>query len=180
MRRMLVTVRLPGARMAPTSRTSAWRQVRWRNSGAKATMIAAKRAGRSSMAASLGGNAASLPHRSLRRPRSQITRQKWPNSSLGPATLILAHEKITHTPAQEVFESFDPPPISRQAYTRCAEAPKQQRSARCDKYVSFFEQCAIRKNECGAQSVYEVLTKLILSAAPQKPTSKKVAIPVEV
>ena len=48
---------------------------------------------------------------------------------LGPATLILAHEKITRTPAQEVFESFDPPPILRQAYTRCAEAPKQQRSA---------------------------------------------------
>jgi hypothetical protein len=99
---------------------------------------------------------------------------------LGPATLILAHEKITRTPAQEVFESFDPPAISRQAYTRCAEAPKQQRSAQCDEYVSFFEQCAIRKNECGAQSVYEVLTKLILSAAPRKLTSKKVAIPVEV
>src|SRR5215213_10146357 len=31
-------------------------------------MIAAKRAGRSGMVVSLGGNAASLPHRSLRRP----------------------------------------------------------------------------------------------------------------
>jgi hypothetical protein len=56
MRKMLVTVRLPGARMAPTSRTSAWRQVRWRKSGAKAKMIAAKRAGRSGMAVSLGGD----------------------------------------------------------------------------------------------------------------------------
>jgi hypothetical protein len=30
---------------------------------------------------------------------------------LGPATLILAHETITRSPAQEVFTSFDPPPI---------------------------------------------------------------------
>jgi hypothetical protein len=97
----------------------------------------------------------------------------------GPAGLILAHEKITRTPAQEIFESFDPPPILRQAYTQCAESSKQQRSAQCEEYVSFFEQCAVRMNECGAQSVYEVLTKLILSAAPQKPTSKKVMIPAE-
>ena len=32
-RRRLVTVRLPGARMAPISSTSAWRQLRWQNSG---------------------------------------------------------------------------------------------------------------------------------------------------
>src|SRR5689334_14995356 len=56
MRRRLVTVRLPGARMAPTSRISAWRQVRWRKSGAKAKMIAAKRADRYGMAVALGGD----------------------------------------------------------------------------------------------------------------------------
>jgi hypothetical protein len=98
----------------------------------------------------------------------------------GPGSLILAHEKLTRTPAQEIFESFDPPPILRQAYTQCAESSKQQRSAQCEEYVSFFEQCAVRMNECGAQSVYEVLTRLILSAAPQKPISKKVTIPAEV
>src|SRR5215207_7068637 len=99
---------------------------------------------------------------------------------LGPATLILAHEKITRAPAQEVFESFDPPPILRQAYMQCAEAPKQQRSAQCDQYVSFFEECAARENECGPQSVYEVLTKLILSAPPKRPKFEKVAIPTDV
>jgi len=99
---------------------------------------------------------------------------------LGPATLILAHEKVTRTPAQLVFEASDPPPIVRQTYMRCAEAPKQQRSAPCDETVSFFEQCAVGKNECGPQSVYEVLTKLILSAAPKKPTIEKVAIPADV
>src|SRR6478735_4798045 len=78
----------------------------------------------------------------------------------GPAGLILAHEKLTRTSAQEVFESFDPPPILRQAYTQCAEAPKQQRSSQCDEYVRFFERCAARKDECGPQAVYEVLTKV--------------------
>ncbi len=29
----------------------------------------------------------------------------------GPARLILTHEKLTRTTAQEVFESFDPPSV---------------------------------------------------------------------
>ena len=99
---------------------------------------------------------------------------------LGPATLILAHERITRSPAQMVFESFDPPPNLRQTYIRCAVTPKQPRSALCDEYLSFFEQCAAQENECGPQSVYEVLTKLILSAAPRKPTIEKVAIPADI
>jgi hypothetical protein len=98
----------------------------------------------------------------------------------GPAGLILAHEKLTRTPAQEVFESFAPPPILRQAYTQCAEAPKQQRSPQCDQYVSFFEECAARKNDCGPQSVYEVLTKLMLSAPPKRPKPEKAVIPTDV
>ena len=99
---------------------------------------------------------------------------------MGPASLIFVHEKLTRTPTQELFESFDPPPILRQAYTQCAEAPKQQRSTQCDEYVSFFELCATRKNECGPQSVYEVLTKLILSAPPKRPKADKVATPTDV
>jgi hypothetical protein len=99
---------------------------------------------------------------------------------MGPASLIFAHEKLTRTAAQEVFESFDPPPVLRQAYTQCAEAPKQKRSTQCDEYVSFFEQCATRNNECGPQSVYEVLTKLILSVPPQRPKADKVATPTDV
>ena len=98
----------------------------------------------------------------------------------GPASLILAHEKLTRTPAQEVFESFDPPPILRQAYTQCVEASKQQRSAQCDQYVSFFEECAARKNECGAQAAYEVLTKIILSAPPKRPKADKITPPADV
>jgi hypothetical protein len=98
----------------------------------------------------------------------------------GPASLILAHEKLTRTPAQEVFESFDPPPILRQPYTQCAEAPEQQRSSQCDEYVSFFERCAARKNECGPQAVYEVLTKAILSAPPKKSKAEEITTPADV
>ena len=98
---------------------------------------------------------------------------------LGPATLILAHERITRTPAKELFESFDPPPILRQAYTQCAEAPKHQRSAQCDEYVDFFEQCAAHHNECGPQSIYEALTRLILSAPPKGPKLEEAATSTE-
>ena len=94
---------------------------------------------------------------------------------LGPATLILAHERLTRTPAKGLFESFDPPPILRQAYTQCAEAPKHQRSAQCDEYVTFFEQCATQHSECGPQIVYEVLTRLILSVPPNGPKLEKAA-----
>jgi hypothetical protein len=81
------------------------------------------------------------------------------------------------TPAQEVIESFDPPHSLRQAYTRCAEAPKQERSVECEEYVSFFEQCASRRNECGPRTVYEAMTKLIIFAAPKKPKAEKLPPP---
>lgn len=99
---------------------------------------------------------------------------------LGPTSLIVAHETITRSPAQQIFESFDPPPIVRQAYTRCAKTPKTQRSRQCDEYVSFFEQCAARTHECGPQSVYEVLTKLILLGRPESPKGDKFAIRTDV
>jgi hypothetical protein len=99
---------------------------------------------------------------------------------MGPATLILAHEKITRTPAQEIFESFDPRPILRQAYAQCAQASEQDRSAHCDEYVNFFEECAARRADCGPQSVYEVLTKIILSSPPTRPKVEQVATPAEV
>src|SRR4051812_25344192 len=65
---MLVTVRWPGTRMAPISRTWACRQVCWRKSGAKHRITAAKRAGRRSMVAVLWLGRSSLAAYPLRRP----------------------------------------------------------------------------------------------------------------
>lgn len=98
---------------------------------------------------------------------------------IGPASLILAHEKLTRTPAQEIFESVDPPPILRQAYRQCAEVLKQQRSAQCDQYIGFFEDCAARKNECGPQAVYKILTKAILSAPSKRQKAGKITTPAD-
>src|SRR3954452_9804276 len=66
MRRMLVTVRWPGVRMAPISSISAWRQLRWKNSGAKQRITPAKRAGSRSMAAVLWRERPSLTAHPLR------------------------------------------------------------------------------------------------------------------
>src|SRR3954452_25155590 len=52
--------------MAPISSTSAWRQLRWQNSGAKCRITVAKRDGRTGMAASLGGDTPAITARSLR------------------------------------------------------------------------------------------------------------------
>src|SRR3954471_23000381 len=78
MRRMLVTVRWPGVRMAPISSISAWRQLRWKNSGAKQRITPAKRAGSRSMAAVLWRERPSLTAHPLRcfRPGNGQTQDK--------------------------------------------------------------------------------------------------------
>src|SRR5215213_2624662 len=77
---MLVTVRRPGARIAPISNTSACRQLRSRESGAKHRITAAKRAGRRGMAAVLWRGHASLAGHPLRRlkPGNGQTRDQRP------------------------------------------------------------------------------------------------------
>src|SRR4051812_49627988 len=87
MRRMLVTVRWPGVRMAPISSISAWRQLRWKNSGAKQRITSAKRAGSRSMAAVLwrGGphlNAHPLPSVAPGKRQNQ-TKKPAPNKKKG-------------------------------------------------------------------------------------------------
>src|SRR3954464_12452740 len=75
---MLVTVRWPGVRMAPISSISAWRQLRWKNSGAKQRITSAKRAGSRSMAAVLEWGRPSLTAHPLRcfRPGNGQTQDK--------------------------------------------------------------------------------------------------------
>src|SRR5215207_10307617 len=66
---MLVTVRRPGVRMAPVSSISACRQLRWKKSGAKQRITAAKRGGSRSMVAVLWRGRPSLAAHPLQRLR---------------------------------------------------------------------------------------------------------------
>jgi hypothetical protein len=78
----------------------------------------------------------------------------------GPASIILAHQKITETLPQGASNPTDVAAIVQQAYSRCSEAPRAVRPSQCDDYIRSFDQCAARKNECDPHSVYEVLLKL--------------------
>jgi len=78
----------------------------------------------------------------------------------GPASLILAHQKITEALPQDASNPSDVAAIVQQAYSRCAEAPLPVRPSQCDDYIRSFDECAARKNACDPHSVYEVLLKL--------------------
>src|SRR5215213_8182262 len=88
MRKMLVTVRWPGTKMAPISSTWACCQVSWRKSGAKHRITAAKRAGRRSMAAVLWPGHPRLADQLLRHRLHQARTSasgspNWPKPRLG-------------------------------------------------------------------------------------------------
>jgi hypothetical protein len=78
----------------------------------------------------------------------------------GPASLILAHQKLTESLPQGTFHPSDVAAIVQQAYSRCAEAPQVARPSHCDDYIRSFDECAARKRECDPHSVYEVLLEL--------------------
>ena len=78
----------------------------------------------------------------------------------GPASLILAHQKLTETFPQGASNPSAVAAIVQQAYSRCAEAPQAARPSQCEDYIRSFDECAARKNECDPHSVYEVLLKL--------------------
>jgi hypothetical protein len=78
----------------------------------------------------------------------------------GPASPILAHQKLTENLTQGASNPSDVAAIVQQAYSRCSEAPRAVRPSQCDDYIRSFDQCAARKNECDPHSVYEVLLKL--------------------
>ncbi len=78
----------------------------------------------------------------------------------GPASLILAHERLTEALPQYITHSSDVATIVQQAYSRCSEASQAARPSQCEDYIQSFDECAARKDECDPHSVYEVLLKL--------------------
>ena len=96
---------------------------------------------------------------------------------LGPASVIIAHQKITDFFQQEEISSSDSTAVIRQAYAYCSELPPFQRSSRCDEYLDHFERCADLKERCDPRSVYKVLIRLNLSPMPLETTRiEKVAV----
>jgi hypothetical protein len=92
----------------------------------------------------------------------------------GPASIILAHQKLTQTWPQEASSSGDVTTLVQQAYSRCSAAPQPGRPSQCDDYIRSFDQCAARQNDCDPRSIYEVYLKLNFSPAQQddqRPTS---------
>jgi hypothetical protein len=96
---------------------------------------------------------------------------------LGPACLIIAHQKITEYAGQGIANPSDPAALIRQAYASCSEAPRLQQASGCDEFVGYLEQCAALKERCDPRSVYKVLVRLNLSPElPEMPTINKVAV----
>jgi hypothetical protein len=86
----------------------------------------------------------------------------------GPASLILAHQKLTETWPQEAFSPANVTPIVQQAYSQCTEAPQSGRASHCNDVIRSLDQCVARKNDCDPRAVYEVLLKLNVSPARQE------------
>ena len=96
---------------------------------------------------------------------------------LGPASVIIAHQKITDFLQQEEVSSSDSAAILRQAYVYCSEPTHFQRPSQCDEYLDYFERCAALKERCDANSIHEVLVRLNLSPLPSEtPKIDKVAV----
>lgn len=78
----------------------------------------------------------------------------------GPASILLAHQKLTETLPQKMPQPIAVASLVQQACSKCSEASKSLRSSQCDPYIRSFNECAASKNGCDPQSVYEVLLRL--------------------
>ena len=78
---------------------------------------------------------------------------------LGPASLIIGHQKITQVLEQDALTPSEPAAPVQQAYT-CADETQLQSTSRCDGYLALVERCAALKSGCDPRVLDEVLTKL--------------------
>lgn len=95
----------------------------------------------------------------------------------GPAALIMG----VHTVAKhlETPRPYDPrtAELMRSIYKRCTEAPKLERTVRCDEYVTYFEACAKGQVECSLASAHELLARLSFNPPPLRlPAIEQVSV----
>jgi hypothetical protein len=96
---------------------------------------------------------------------------------LGPASIIIGHQKITGYLQPDVANPSDTAALVQQAYAHCSEVPQLRRAAWCDEYMGYFEQCVALDERCDPRPVYKVLVRLNLSSElPEMTTINKVAV----
>jgi len=96
---------------------------------------------------------------------------------LGPASVIIAHQKITEYAQQKKVSSPDAAAAIRQAYVYCSELPQLQRPSRCNEFDGDLERCGALKERCDPRSVYKVLVRLKLPPEPpEMPKINKAAV----
>jgi hypothetical protein len=95
---------------------------------------------------------------------------------LGPASLIIGHQKITQVLEREALSPSDPAALVQKAYT-CADEAQPQSTFPCNGYLRLVERCAALEDRCDPQVLDEVLTKLNFSPSQlQEPTVNTVAV----
>jgi hypothetical protein len=94
---------------------------------------------------------------------------------MGPAALIIGHQKISEYLSPSEPNNAEPVEVLWQIYHSCSEPTKLQRTVRCDEYVRYLDRCAAMRT-CDLRSTYDLLIKLDLSSPPLSPLpSDKVA-----
>jgi hypothetical protein len=96
----------------------------------------------------------------------------------GPASIILAHQKLKEARPQVASETVDVAALVQQAYAACSQKSVRERPAPCTDYIRTYDDCTARKDECDPRSVYHVLqqmnpvpaTESIPDARQRKPT----------
>jgi len=95
---------------------------------------------------------------------------------LGPASIIIGHQKITGYLQPDVANPSDSAALVQQVYAHCSEGPQLRRAAWCNEFESHFERCAALKERCDLLSVHKILDRLKLSPEPpEMPKINKVA-----
>ena len=71
---------------------------------------------------------------------------------LGPATIIRGHQVVSDYLSQGPAQGPDPLQLAQHIYQKCSGAPGSQRSAQCDEYVSWYDQCVTSSHTCDLHS----------------------------
>lgn len=90
----------------------------------------------------------------------------------GPASLILAHQKLTGV--HETYRPFEPSALVEEVYSECSRTQGSSRPSQCDEYIRSFDECTAKHESCDPRLIYDALVKLnfVPSDPGRKPATK--------